>query len=55
MFSSSSVQGIRRSGRFYSDFRQDMTIILCVSKEGWKINDFKMKFFLKWFLAATSS
>ena len=53
-----------RSGRFYSDFRQDMTNLwmwgtytslktteeqpvskdACVSKEGWNINHFKMKF-----------
>ena len=66
MFSSSSEQGIRRSGRFYSDFRQDMTNLwrggggtytspkttevqpvskaACVSKEGWNIKHFKIKF-----------
>jgi hypothetical protein len=64
MVLTSSDQAIRRSGRFYIDFRQDMTNLwtwgtytsqktteeqpvskaACVSKEGWKINHFKMKF-----------
>ena len=64
MFLTSSDQGIRRIGRFYLDFRQDMTNLwtwgiytspkttelqpvskaACVSKEGRKINHFKINF-----------
>jgi hypothetical protein len=64
MVLTSSDQAIRRSGRFYINFRQDMTNLwtcgrytsqktteeqpvskaACVSKEGWKINHYKMKF-----------
>jgi hypothetical protein len=64
MVLTSSDQAIRRSGRFYIDFRQDMTNLwtwgtyssqktteeqpvskaACVSKEGWMIHLFKMKF-----------